>query len=936
MFRNTPLRSKVIAMLLLTSGTVLLLTCLAFIIYEFQTFRQNMLRNTTTLGQVIATNATAALAFDNQDDATEILSALRAEPQIVAAALYDPEGAVFATYPLNLPASSLPTQLPTDGYRFADAYLVGVEPVKQGDNKRLGTLYLQLDQRALYTQLKLYSLIALTMTAVAFLIAYLLSRVLQRQISAPILNLAHTASTVALNHDYSVRAHKLGQDEVGSLTDAFNQMLAQIQKQDTNIRESEARVRSVLNSALSAVVVIDHHGMILEWNPRAEDMFGWSRQDALGLELAETIIPSSMREQHRRGMQNYLATGQGTVMNRQVELSALRRSGEEFAVELSISPLQASGAMTFCGFITDITERKQAESRIQKQLNRLDLLHRITRAIGERQNLSSIFQVVIRNLEDNFPIDFGCICLYDAAQQILTVSSVGSRSAPLAATLNMLEQAKITIDQNGLSRCVRGQLVYEADIEAIPFPFPQRLAGGGLRSLVAAPLLAESKVFGVLIAARYSAHGFNSSDCEFLRQLSEHVALAAHQVQLYDALQQAYEDLRQSQQFTMQQERLRALGQMASGVAHDINNAISPVTLYTESLLEREPNLSDRARTYLSTIQRAIEDVAQTVNRMREFYRKREPQLNLGRIDLNNIAQQVIDLTRAKWRDVPQQRGVAIELRTEFAPQLPSIMGADSEIRDALTNLIFNAVDAMPDGGTLTLRTRVLTRPGTDPHEPNKAIALEVSDTGVGMDEQIRRQCLEPFFTTKGERGTGMGLAMVYGMVQRHSAELEIDSTPGAGTTVSFIFPSVVTATDVTGKQRVLARPPAPLRILLVDDDPLIIEALLEILQRDGHSIIAANGGQAGIDTFLANTTNGMTTIDAVITDLGMPYVDGRRVATAIKSASPVTPIIMLTGWGQRLLDDDEVPAHVDRLLSKPPKLDELRRALAELIPTTI
>lgn len=925
MFKDIPLRRKVIAMLLLTSGTVLLLTCIAFIAYEFQAFRQNMLRNTATLGQVIATNATAALAFDNQDDAREILSALKAEPQVVAAALYTSDGSLFATYPTNRVESSFPTTVPEDGYRFADAYLTGAQPVQQGDNRRLGTLYLQLDQRALYMQLRLYSLIALTMTAVAFLIAYLLSRSLQRQISEPILNLAHTASTVAAQHDYSLRTQKLGEDEVGALTDAFNKMLAQIQAQDHTVRENEARVRAVLNSALSAVVVIDHNGRIIEWNPRAELMFGWSRDEALGLDLADTIIPVALRESHRRGIQTYLASGHGPVLNRQVELSALHRNGDVFAVELSISPVQTGGVTTFCGFITDITDRKQAQRRVQEQLNRLDLLHRITRAIGERQDLQSIFRVVLRNLEDNLPIDFGCICFYDATRRILTVSSVGARSMALAANMHMTEQADIPIDENGLSRCVQGHLVHEADVEAIPFPFPQRLAAGGLRSLVAAPLLAESRVFGVLIASRHAANSFKSADCEFLRQLSEHVALAAHQVQLYDALQQAYEDLRQSQQLTMQQERLRALGQMASGVAHDINNAISPVTLYTESLLEREPNLSERARNYLSTIQRAIEDVARTVNRMREFYRPREAQVSLARIDLNNIALQVIELTRAKWRDVPQQRGIVIELRTELSPQLPPAMGADNEIRDALTNLIFNAVDAMPEGGTLTVRTRNVS---------NNSV-LEVTDTGVGMDEQTRRHCLEPFFTTKGERGTGMGLAMVYGMVQRHSAELTIDSTPGIGTTVGFVFPGVATATNGLDRQRTPTTPTTPLRVLLVDDDALIIEALREILQRDGHSIVAADGGQAGIDAFLAScssNTDRRSTIDVVITDLGMPYVDGRRVAMAIKTASPTTPVIMLTGWGQRLLDDGDAPAHVDRVLSKPPQLNELRRALSELI----
>ena len=211
-------------------------------------------------------------------------------------------------------------------------------------------------------------------------------------------------------------------------------------------------------------------------------------------------------------------------------------------------------------------------------------------------------------------------------------------------------------------------------------------------------------------------------------------------------------------------------------------------------------------------------------------------------------------------------------------------------------------------------------------------VAIEVSDTGVGMDEDTRRRCLEPFYTTKGERGTGLGLAMVYGMIQRHSAELEIESELGRGTTVRLIFPahtaSIVTA-DTTTRVPVIAR---PLRILLVDDDPLLIKSLQDTLQEDGHVITATSGGQAGIDAFAAAAKRGAV-FDIVITDLGMPYVDGRKVASSVKAVSPVTPVILLTGWGQRMIASNETHPHIDRVLAKPPRLHELRAALAELVP---
>lgn len=389
--------------------------------------------------------------------------------------------------------------------------------------------------------------------------------------------------------------------------------------------------------------------------------------------------------------------------------------------------------------------------------------------------------------------------------------------------------------------------------------------------------------------------------------------------------------LEQTQRAVMQQERLRALAQMAGGIAHDINNAISPVALYVEMLLEREKGLSPQSRTYLEVVQRAIEDVGQTVGRMREFYRHREPEVSLAPIDLNRVMEQVVDLTRARWSDIPQQQGIVIELQRDLALDPPTVMGVESEIRDALTNLVFNAVDAMPQGGTLTVRTRVAYGSAAQVGEQAAVfVEAEVVDTGIGMDEQTRRHCMEPFFTTKGDRGTGLGLAMVYGMVQRHGAQMAVESVPGQGTTVRLAFATGVAATAAAAAPAYDINNLTPLRILIVDDDPVLLQSLRDTLQLDGHTVIGAGGGQAGIDAFTAAQARGEC-ISAVITDLGMPYVDGASVAKAVKAASPLTPVILLTGWGQRLVLEREVPAHVDQVLSKPPKLRELREALAHI-----
>jgi CheY-like chemotaxis protein len=200
------------------------------------------------------------------------------------------------------------------------------------------------------------------------------------------------------------------------------------------------------------------------------------------------------------------------------------------------------------------------------------------------------------------------------------------------------------------------------------------------------------------------------------------------------------------------------------------------------------------------------------------------------------------------------------------------------------------------------------------------------------MNDEVRRRCMEPFFTTKGERGSGLGLASVYGVMRRHGAEIDIRSVQGRGTTVSLIFPVPIAHEPpvATTPPRRAQAAPERLRLLLVDDDPLFLKSLGDLLESDGHLVTEASGGQQAIDAFRAALQQ-RAPYSAVVTDLGMPYVDGRRVAAAVKEASPTTPVILLTGWGQRLMSDDDFPPNIDRVLTKPPKLRELRQTLAEL-----
>lgn len=407
------------------------------------------------------------------------------------------------------------------------------------------------------------------------------------------------------------------------------------------------------------------------------------------------------------------------------------------------------------------------------------------------------------------------------------------------------------------------------------------------------------------------------------------------QVRLTEGLQKAYDELRLTQQSVMQLERLRALGQMASGMAHDINNALSPIVAYSDILLTTLQDIPEKSRKHIDYIRKSGEDIANIVARMREFYRRRDGEEDLAPVNFNRVIEEVVELTRPRWRDMMQSQGIQLDVHTNLDKLIPAVPSDESELREALTNLIFNALDAMPEGGDLTLTTRGVQVKGGPRGQERKYshVIFELTDTGIGMDEKTRQRCLEPFYSTKSKSGgSGLGLAMVYGMVERHEGTIEIESEEGRGTTFRLVFPIRGVTRKRNGKSdtNAFAR---PLKILCVDDEPLIRELLVDSLVLFKHKVTTADCGQKAIDLF-REAAERREPYEVVITDLGMPEMDGRQVANTIKSESPGTPIIMLTGWGTMMKEEGDIPAQVDGVLSKPPRVKELGDMLARVVAT--
>jgi signal transduction histidine kinase/ActR/RegA family two-component response regulator len=572
-------------------------------------------------------------------------------------------------------------------------------------------------------------------------------------------------------------------------------------------------------------------------------------------------------------------------------------------------------------YAADVTERTIGERRLRAQLARNVLLHRITRAIGERLDLRVVLQVVCDSIQSQLFARFCAIALLEGMPARPVVRCIAARSAALAEMLGLVEGASPDLGEKGLERFASGRPVFDPRAAESPGDeFSRRLVAGGMQSIVLVPLHVEGHLSGLLVVARTEAAAFDGDECEFLGQLGENVALAVQQAQLHGTLRQAYEELIRTQRTIVRQEGLRALGQMAGGIVHDVNNAIAPVALYTEALLEGEPGLSARAREYLGTIQGAVDSVAATVERLRQFHRPREEDFGRTKVTLDPLLGKVAELARAQLSSGP---GPAVDVELRLDPAVPAIEASEAEIQEALMNLVMNARDAMPEGGCIVLRAR----PAASPDGAPLAI-VEVADTGVGMDDVTCRRCLEPFFTTKGRRGSGLGLPMVYGAMQRHGGDMEIQSAPGAGTTVRLQFPAMSpeTRTAAVAPSQPHPRVGGPLRVLLVDDDPMVVRSLVKMIELDGHDIDSASGGAEAIAAFEAALRDGRP-YDAVITDLGMPGCDGHAVARAVKAARPDARVIVLTGWGERMGESDAA-ACADLVLGKPPRLAQIRDAL--------
>ena len=548
-----------------------------------------------------------------------------------------------------------------------------------------------------------------------------------------------------------------------------------------------------------------------------------------------------------------------------------------------------------------------AENR--RRLAELSVLHDLSRAVTGELDRGAVVDAVRDHVRRVLDARNMSVVLRDAERGDLEVALRVTDGDDDAG-----EPRRYAVGDAGLASVVlaTGRALRTDDDEAECARQGVRAVGAtpGLPHWLGVPMIAGDQVLGAI--ALRGARPFAGSDEQLLLNIAHLAALALRSVRLYDERARTYRELAAAQDQLVRTEKLRAMGEMASGVAHDFNNLLAAI-LGRAQLLMRHVEDPQHLQG-LRIIERSALDGAQTVRRLQEFTRIRRDQPMVA-VDLTQVVRDALDITQSRWRDESASQGIPIEVRTNLAA-VPPILGDAAELREALTNLILNAVDAMPTGGVLTLLTRV----------EREYVEVVVQDTGVGIPAAVRDKIFDPFFTTKGPQGTGLGLSLTYGIVSRHGGYVSVDSDEGRGSTFRLVFPSADTVepTPAAPSDRPAeAAPTRTLRCLVVDDEDAVRAMLGDAVDAIGHHATVVEDGTQAIARFRAEP------FDVVITDLAMPGISGWQVARAVKHLAAHVYVILVTGFGVEVSSNERRAYDVDLVLVKPLQIDDIRTALA-------
>jgi PAS domain S-box-containing protein len=688
------------------------------------------------------------------------------------------------------------------------------------------------------------------------------------------------------------------------------------------------RLRAILDTALDAVVVMRTDGVVVDWNKVAERTFGWSRDEAIGQPMGELIVPPQHREAHARGLQRFNESGHGAVLNQLIEITAVRKNGEEFPVELSITVTKAGDQHLFVGFLRDISARLNSQRLLARQAREAELLFRLTRLAAETESVEEVLRASLEAICEltGWPVGHALAVREDTNESVSTDIWHGERNERMAALQNRTRSIRFApgVGLPGLV-VATGEPQWTADT-AKNDQFVRK--GIGYGAAFGFPIKGAGRVLAVLEFFTEEQTPPNPELLLTVRTLGEQVGRVVERnravtelKQLNETLEQRVEErtaeLLEAQDQLRQAQKMEAIGQLTGGVAHDFNNLLTIIRSSVD-LLRRGQLPEERKRRYLDAISDTADRAAKLTAQLLAFARRQalKPEI----FDAADRVRQVLDMVRTLL-------GSRIELELDVACDACFVEADAGQFETALINIAANARDAMDGQGRVRILAQVvpgLVAGAWHGAAEGEHVAISVSDTGRGIPPEVVGQIFEPFFTTKGVgKGTGLGLSQVYGFAKQSGGEVEVDSRVNEGTVFTLYLPRVgrpIESAAETGLGSGL-RNGQRQRILVVEDNKEVGEFAIQLLGELGHQPrLARDAAEA-----LALLDEDGAAFDLVFSDVVMPGMSGIELGGEIRKRWPALRIVLTSGYSHVLAQEGR---HGFELLQKPYSIEGLTRLL--------
>ncbi len=679
--------------------------------------------------------------------------------------------------------------------------------------------------------------------------------------------------------------------------------------------QSQERNRAIVDTALDGVITIDSTGIVTDWNAQASAIFGWSREDALGRALSETIIPKRDRQAHEHGLREFLRTGAGAILNRRIEIVAQHKDGRELPVELAVSPAKIGDVYIFSAFIRDITDRRRAERRLASQ-------YAVTRVLAEATTLEEAVPKIIQAIGESLEWDLGVFWQVDKAAGTLRCFDQWKAPSVQADPFILDTWQRAFTHGEGLPGRIwtSGKSAWITDVTTdTNFSRSAQARHVGFHGAFGFPILVGNEIEGVI---ELFSRQVRQPDDELLKMVEDiglKIGQFGERTRTEGVLRETEAQLRQAQ-------KMEAVGRLAGGMAHDFNNLLTVIRGYSELLLGRL-GATDVMRKDTEEIKKAADRASGLTRQLLAFSRRQFIAAKV--LDLNALVANMDGMLR---RLIGED---LVELCAELDASTGAIKADPGQVEQVIMNLVVNARDAMPTGGRLTIETRNVTigeevRLDAVGVAPGSYVLLAVCDNGQGMDAETRSHLFEPFFTTKEKgKGTGLGLSTVYGIVKQSGGNITVESFPGRGTTFRIYFPRVEQEIPrIVGSGEAINMAHGRETILLVEDEPAVRGLVHETLRLHGYTVLEA---RHGIEALLASAKY-VGPIHLLLTDVVMPQMSGPEIAEKILTVRPEIKVLYMSGYPDHPVFDQGGVSRQTGFLPKPFSPPVLAKKVREVL----